>query len=115
MRDTMINLLRDLPHLLDFPLTLFLVWVGLKVWREAKALVVRSDERHQQTLRDIADKTDRALGRVTEGMRSIREEVRVSRAEVYARFGVEAFRGPGRVVLLDRRQRRPEAGEKEGA
>ena len=85
MEDQGLDLIKSLPGLLDFPLTIFVVWTGLRIWREAKELVVRIDDRHQKTLRDIADKTDRALARVTEGMASIREEVRVFRAEVSAR------------------------------
>ena len=87
MEDQGLDLIKSLPGLLDFPLTIFVVWTGLRIWREAKELVVRIDDRHQKTLRDIADKTDRALARVTEGMGLIREEVRVFRAEVFARRG----------------------------
>ena len=106
MDPTVFDQLKSLPRLLDFPLTFFLAWVGLKVWREVKELVLRVDERHQAALRDIVDKTDRALDRVTSGMRSIREEVRGFRAEVYARIG----RDPRRLVVLEPPEE-PEAKE----
>lgn len=71
MDPNLFELLGSMPHLLDFPVTIFIVWAGLRVWKESKEMVIDMDTRHLE-----------ALQRVTDGMRSIREEVRVLGAQV---------------------------------
>lgn len=43
-------------------------------------MVIDMDTRHLEALREITHKSDLALRRVTDGMRSFREEVRVLKA-----------------------------------
>ena len=102
METQLVQLIKGVPDLLDFPMTVFIVWAGLRVWREAKELITTMDQRNLGALQEITEKSDQALQRVTEGMRSIREEVRVMRAELGGRL-----RNPSMVDLTRRMSTSP--------